>query len=70
MPCGGGMSAVGWPGAFGGWWRADPDDSSVLIFLARNMIEPDQLAHGIGLGVYGAITQFQAIASARQASEL
>jgi CubicO group peptidase (beta-lactamase class C family) len=63
MPCGGGMGAVGWPGAFGGWWRADPHDSSVLIFLAHNMVDLDQLANGIGIGVYGAITQFQAIAS-------
>ena len=63
MPCGGGVGAVGWPGAFGGWWRADPNDSSVLIFLAHNMVDLGQLANGIGLGVYGAITQFQAIAS-------
>jgi hypothetical protein len=27
------------------------------------MVEPDQLAGGIGPGVYGAITQFQALAS-------
>jgi CubicO group peptidase (beta-lactamase class C family) len=61
--CGGGIGAVGWPGAFGGWWRADPGDGSVLIFLAHNLIEADQFAKGIGLGVYGAITEFQALAS-------
>ena len=59
--CGGGMGAVGWPGAYGGWWQADPNDNSVAIFLAHNMFELDQLANGIGLGVYGAITQFQAL---------
>src|SRR5689334_4838844 len=32
-PCGGGLGAVGWPGAYGGWWRADPSNDSVLIFL-------------------------------------
>src|SRR5262245_19256915 len=32
-PCGGGVGAVGWPGAYGGWWRADPNDCSVMIFL-------------------------------------
>jgi CubicO group peptidase (beta-lactamase class C family) len=63
MPCGGGVGAVGWPGAFGGWWRADPNDNSVLIFLAHNMVELEQLLKGIGLGVYDAITQFQVLAS-------
>ncbi len=63
LPCGGGMGAVGWPGAFGGWWRADPSNNSVLIFLAHNMLELEQLLNGIGFGVYDAITQFQAQAS-------
>lgn len=63
-PCGGGAGAVGWPGGFGGWWRADPHDNSALIFLAHNMVELDQFARGIGLGVFRAITQFQALASA------
>jgi CubicO group peptidase (beta-lactamase class C family) len=63
QPCGGGMGAVGWPGAFGGWWRADPSNNSVLIFLAHNMLELEQLSTGIGLGVYDAIAQFQALAS-------
>jgi CubicO group peptidase (beta-lactamase class C family) len=62
-PCGGGMGAVGWPGAFGGWWRADPSNNAVLIFLAHNMVELEQLVDGIGLGVYDAIAQFQAQAS-------
>lgn len=63
-PCGGGVGAVGWPGAYGGWWRADPNDGSVQIFLAHNMVELDQLARGIGLGAYGAIEQFQELAAA------
>jgi hypothetical protein len=58
-PCGGGAGSVGWPGAYGGWWRADPNDSSVLIFLTHNMVRLDQLAKGIGLGVYVAIERFQ-----------
>lgn len=61
--CGGGVGAVGWPGGFGGWWQADPNDQSVLIFLAHNMVELEQLAQGIGLGVYGAIAGFHALAS-------
>jgi len=63
QPCGGGMGAVGWPGAFGGWWRADSSNNSVLIFLAHNMVELEQLLDGIGLGVFDAITLFQAQAS-------
>jgi CubicO group peptidase (beta-lactamase class C family) len=62
--CGGGHGAVGWPGAFGGWWQADPNDASVLIFLAHNMVEAEQLEQGIGLEVYDAITQFQRLGSA------
>ncbi len=63
QPCGGGMGAVGWPGAFGGWWRADPSNNSVLLFLAHNMLELEQLLDGIGLDVFEAITQFQAQAA-------
>jgi CubicO group peptidase (beta-lactamase class C family) len=61
--CGGGKGAVGWPGAFGGWWQADPNDHSVLIFLSHNLAEPAQLAAGRGLGAYRAITEFQALAA-------
>lgn len=60
--CGGGVGAVGWPGGFGGWWQADPNNGSVLIFLTHNMVERQQFANGIGFGVYGAITRFQALA--------
>jgi CubicO group peptidase (beta-lactamase class C family) len=62
-PCGGSAGAVGWPGSYGGWWRADPNDSSVMVFLTHNMPSLDQLARGIGLGVYDAIDEFQELAS-------
>lgn len=62
--CKGGVGTVGWPGAFGGWWQADPTDGSVMVFLAHNRFEPEQLAQGIGLSVYGAITEVHALASA------
>jgi CubicO group peptidase (beta-lactamase class C family) len=62
--CRGGVGTVGWPGAFGGWWQADPTNGSVMIFLAHNIVELDQLANGIGLGVWEAVTQFHALASA------
>ena len=59
--CKGGVGTVGWPGAFGGWWQADPTDGSVMVFLAHNAVEPAQLARGVGLGVYSAITEFHAL---------
>lgn len=61
--CRGGVGTVGWPGAYGGWWQADPTDGSVMILLAHNVVDLDQLAMGLGLGVYGAITEFHALAS-------
>jgi CubicO group peptidase (beta-lactamase class C family) len=63
LRCGGGVGAVGWPGAWGGWWQADHGDESVLIFLAHNMVELHQMASGIGLGVWSAIAKFQELAS-------
>lgn len=59
----GGVGTVSWPGAYGGWWQADPTDGSVMVFLAQNMFELEQLSRGVGLGVYGAITEFHALAS-------
>jgi len=60
----GGVGTVSWPGAFGGWWQADPNDGSVLIFLSHNMVDLAQMAQGIGLGVWGAIETFQTLAAA------
>jgi CubicO group peptidase (beta-lactamase class C family) len=59
----GSVGTVSWPGAWGGWWQADPEDGSVLIFLAHNMVDLAQMAKGIGLGVWGAIDTFQTLAS-------
>jgi len=63
MRCRGGVGTVGWPGAYGGWWQADPTDGSVLIFLAHSMVELHQMARGIGLGVWSAITSFHEVAT-------
>jgi CubicO group peptidase (beta-lactamase class C family) len=63
MRCRGGIGTIGWPGAYGGWWQADPNDRSVLIFLSHNMVELSQMARGIGLGVWSAIASFHAIAT-------
>jgi CubicO group peptidase (beta-lactamase class C family) len=63
LRCRGGAGTIGWPGAYGGWWQADPKDRSVLIFLAHNMLELHQMARGIGLGAWSAIARFHAIAT-------
>ncbi len=59
----GNVGTVSWPGAFGGWWQADPKDGSVLIFLAHNMVDLGQMSKGIGLGVWAAIETFQTLLS-------
>jgi CubicO group peptidase (beta-lactamase class C family) len=64
LRCRGGVGTIGWPGAYGGWWQADPNDRSVLIFLAHNMVELHQMASGIGLGVWSAIAEFHEVATA------
>jgi len=59
----GSAGTVSWPGAWGGWWQADPREGSVMVFLAHNMVDLAQMAKGIGLGVWGAIDTFQTLAS-------
>lgn len=61
--CRGGAGTVGWPGAYGGWWQADPTDGRVMVFLAHNMVGLEQMANGIGLGVWNAIATFHALAT-------
>ncbi len=62
--CKGGVGTVGWPGAFGCWWQADPTDGKVMIFMAQNAMDMDLMSRGLGLGVFGAIVGFHAAASA------
>jgi len=62
LRCRGGVGTIGWPGAYGSWWQADPNDGSVLIFLAHSMAELHQMARGIGLGVWSAIATFHEMA--------
>jgi CubicO group peptidase (beta-lactamase class C family) len=60
----GSPGTVSWPGAFGGWWQADPNEGSVLIFLAHNMVDLEQMAKDIGFGVWAAVEALQTLASA------
>ncbi len=32
--------AFGWPGAFGTWWQADPDENMVMIYMIQNSLLP------------------------------
>jgi CubicO group peptidase (beta-lactamase class C family) len=58
MPCAGSIGSVGWAGAYGGWWSADPVKKIISIFLTHNMTELKQLAQGIGFELYEAIDIF------------
>jgi CubicO group peptidase (beta-lactamase class C family) len=31
----GGIGTFGWPGAFGGWWQADPRQQMILLWLQQ-----------------------------------
>jgi CubicO group peptidase (beta-lactamase class C family) len=62
LRCRGGVGTVGWPGAYGSWWQADPNNGSVLVFLSHNMLELSQLAQGIGLATWSAIATFHELA--------
>ena len=58
MPCSGSIGSVGWPGAYGGWWSADPVKKAVSIFLTHSMTDLNQLAQGIGFELFEAIDIF------------
>jgi len=61
MPCAGSVGTVGWPGAYGGWWSADPVKKTIAIFLTHSMTEPEQLGQGIGFELYEAIDIFSSL---------
>jgi len=67
LVCRGGIGTIGWPGAYGSWWQADPTRQSVQIFLAHNMLELQQMARGIGLAVWSAIGEFHALGNGEDA---
>jgi CubicO group peptidase (beta-lactamase class C family) len=58
--------AFGWPGAFGTWWRADPAEDMVMLYLVQNSmpLEPgsaSQLATGQRMAAAAALPMFQNI---------
>jgi len=44
--------------------KPTPNDGSIFIFLAHNMVDLEQMAAGIGLGVWMAIDDYQKAAFA------
>jgi CubicO group peptidase (beta-lactamase class C family) len=38
----GGVGTFGWPGAFGGWWQADPQADAILLWLQQCTPAPPQ----------------------------
>ena len=64
--CRGHAGTVGWPGGFGGWWQVDPHDATIVVFLAHNMLEREQLAMGIGHGVFSVITALENLVATRR----
>jgi CubicO group peptidase (beta-lactamase class C family) len=66
----GSIGTVSWPGAYGGWWQADPKQRSVFVFLAHNMVDLAQMARGIGFGVWAAIEEFQTEAMAGEREQV
>jgi len=60
----GSEGAFGWPGAFGTWWQADPQEDLVMIYLIQNSMElgpeaASQLATGQRMGGRAALPIFQ-----------
>jgi len=56
--------AFSWPGAFGTWWRADPAENMIMIYLIQNSMElgpeaASQLATGQRMAAAAALPAFQ-----------
>jgi CubicO group peptidase (beta-lactamase class C family) len=58
MPCTASVGSVGWPGAYGGWWSANPMTKTISIFLTHSMVELKQLEQGVGFELFEAIEVF------------
>jgi CubicO group peptidase (beta-lactamase class C family) len=61
---GGSAGSFGWPGAFGTWWQADPEQDLVMIYLIQNSMPlgpeaASQLATGQRMGARAALPVFQ-----------
>ena len=56
----GGVGTFGWPGAFGGWWQADPEADMILLWLQQCTPAPPQPGAAMPrLPGQQALTQFR-----------
>jgi CubicO group peptidase (beta-lactamase class C family) len=60
----GSKGAFGWPGAFGTWWQADPEEDLIAIYLIQDSMPlgPEAVANMSarrGLGARAALPVFQ-----------
>ncbi len=60
----GSNGAFSWPGAYGTWWRADPQENMILIYLIQNAMDlgpesASQLATGQRMAAQAALPTFQ-----------
>jgi CubicO group peptidase (beta-lactamase class C family) len=60
----GSNGAFGWPGAFGTWWRADPQENLIMLYLIQNSMAlgpeaASQLATGQRMAAQAALPMFQ-----------
>jgi CubicO group peptidase (beta-lactamase class C family) len=65
----GSNGAFGWPGAFGTWWRGDPAQNLITIYMIQNSMElgpeaASQLATGQRMAAQAALPTFQNLAYA------
>ncbi|HZC17590.1 MAG TPA: serine hydrolase domain-containing protein [Caulobacteraceae bacterium] len=60
----GSNGAFSWPGAFGTWWRGDPKENMVMLYMIQNSMElgpeaASQLATGQRMAAQAALPMFQ-----------
>ena len=60
----GSKGAFGWPGAFGTWWQADPEEDLIILYLVQNSMDlspegASQLATGQRMGARVALPMVQ-----------
>ena len=55
----GGRGTFSWPGAYGTWWQADPENELILIYLIQNF--PDLSSAAAAVGGNTALARLQSV---------
>ena len=55
----GGLGTFSWPGAYGTWWQADPENELILIYLIQNY--PDLTSAAAAVAGNTALAKLQAV---------